>query len=90
MSEFRRRLEYYKEIISSEQAQPIGPSHLDPIFGLNRGFGGKCLPKDTIAISTLANKLGIKYDLLDAIQADNNRLRTILTGKKSDVLTLDD
>ena len=79
-----------KEIISFEQAQPIGPSHLDPIFGLNRGFGGKCLPKDTIAISTLANKLGIKYDLLDAIQADNNRLRTILTGKKSDVLTLDD
>ena len=84
--------DWYKirEIITAEQAQPIGPSHLDPIFGLNRGFGGKCLPKDTLALGVLAEGLGVKYDLMDAIQTDNQRLRTVLTGKDSDVVTLDD
>jgi UDPglucose 6-dehydrogenase len=84
--------DWYKirEIITAEQAQPIGPSHLDPIFGLNRGFGGKCLPKDTLALGVLAEELGIKYDLMDAIQTDNQRLRGVLTGKDSDVVTLDD
>ena len=84
--------DWYKirEIITAEQAQPIGPSHLDPIFGLNRGFGGKCLPKDTLALGVLAEGLGIKYDLMDAIQTDNQRLRGVLTGKASDVVTLDD
>jgi len=84
--------DWYKirEIITAEQAQPIGPSHLDPIFGLNRGFGGKCLPKDTLALGVLAEGLGVKYDLMDAIQTDNSRLRNIITGKESDVVTLDD
>ncbi len=79
-----------KEIITSEQSQPIGPTHLDPIFGLNRGFGGKCLPKDTMALGVLARELGVHYEILDAIQADNKRLRSILTGKESDVKTNDD
>ncbi len=79
-----------RDIITAEQAQPIGPSHLDPIFGLNRGFGGKCLPKDTLALGVLAESLGVKYDLMDAIQTDNQRLRGVLTGKDSDVVTLDD
>ena len=84
--------DWYKirDIITAEQAQPIGPSHLDPIFGLNRGFGGKCLPKDTLALGVLAESLGVKYDLMDAIQIDNSRLRSIITGKESDVITLDD
>ena len=84
--------DWYKirEIITAEQAQPIGPSHLDPIFGLNRGFGGKCLPKDTLALGVLAESLDVKYDLMDAIQTDNSRLRNIITGKESDVVTLDD
>ena len=79
-----------REIITTEQAQPIGPSHLDPIFGLYRGFGGKCLPKDTLALGVLAERLGVKYELLDAMQTDNAALRTILTGKPSDVVTNDD
>ena len=77
-------------IITAEQAQPIGPSHLDPIFGLKRGFGGKCLPKDSLALGPLAEELGVKYDFMDAIQNDNQRLREILTGKPSDVITNDD
>lgn len=79
-----------RDIITAEQAQPIGPSHLDPIFGLNRGFGGKCLPKDSQALGVLAEELGVKYALMDAIQKDNAQLRSILTGKPSDVVTNDD
>ena len=78
------------KIITAEQRQPIGPSHLDPIFGLNRGFGGKCLPKDNMALAVLAESLGVKYDFIDAIQSDNAKLRGILTGKESDVSTNDD
>ncbi len=79
-----------REMITAPQAQPIGDSHLDPIFGLNRGFGGKCLPKDSQALGVLAESLGCKYELLEAIQKDNYGLREILTGKPSDVDTLDD
>ena len=78
------------EIITAEQAQPIGPTHLDPIFGLSRGFGGKCLPKDTMALKVLAEKLGVKYAWMDAIQRDNAALRGVLTGRESDVETQDD
>ena len=79
-----------REIITAEQRQQIGESHLNPIFGLNRGFGGKCLPKDTMALKVLANELGVEYELFSAIQSDNMRLRGILTGKPSDVSTNDD
>jgi UDPglucose 6-dehydrogenase len=79
-----------RDIITAEQAQPIGPSHLDPIFGLSRGFGGKCLPKDSLALGVLAEELGVKYAFMDAIQHDNAHLRGILTGKPSDVITNDD
>ena len=84
--------DWYKirEIITAEQAQPIGPSHLDPIFGLYRGFGGKCLPKDSLALAVLAEQLGVKYEWMDAVQSDNQRLRSVLTGKPSDVVTNDD
>ena len=79
-----------KEIITADLRQPIGPTHLDPIFGLSRGFGGKCLPKDSMALGVLAENLGVKYDFMDSIQRDNRRLRKILTGKPSDVETNDD
>ena len=79
-----------RDMITAEQAQPIGPSHLDPIFGLNRGFGGKCLPKDSQALGVLAESLDCKYEFMDALQIDNSKLRNILTGKPSDVITNDD
>ena len=84
--------DWYKirDIITTKQDQPIGDSHLDPIFGLNRGFGGKCLPKDSQALAVLAESLSCNYELLTAIQNDNEKLRSILTGKPSDVITNDD
>lgn len=79
-----------RRVLDAEKAQPIGPSHLDPIFGLHRGFGGKCLPKDSQALGVLARELGVKYEFLDAIQNDNARLRKIATGRPGDVMTNDD
>ena len=84
------RLPWVAALAGTARREAFGPSHLDPIFGLNRGFGGKCLPKDTLALGVLAESLGVKYDLMDAIQTDNSRLRSIVTGKESDVVTLDD
>jgi hypothetical protein len=43
-----------------------------------------------LALGVLAEQLGVKYEWMDAMQNDNNRLRTILTGKPSDVVTNDD
>jgi UDPglucose 6-dehydrogenase len=79
-----------REIITTPQDQPIGPSHLEPVMGLMRGFGGKCLPKDTLALRELARSKGVDYQILDAIQSDNATLREIPTGKSSDVVTEDD
>ncbi len=65
-----------KEIITSPQEQPIGPSHLDE-KGMDeeRGFGGDCLPKDTLALIAELDKLGIGYEILRAVLMDNARLR---------------
>ena len=79
-----------REIITAPQDQTIGDSHLEPIMGLMRGIGGKCLPKDTLALRELARSNGVDYDILDAIQSDNAALRKISTGKSSDVVTEDD
>ena len=79
-----------KAIITTSQDQLIGDSHLEPIMGLRRGFGGKCLPKDTLALQHLAQSLGVEYSFLQSMQDDNERLREIETGKMSDVATEDD
>jgi len=63
------------ELMTSTTHQLIGPSHLDPMHGEYRGFGGKCLPKDVLAITYLADELGLKYRILDAILKDNTELR---------------
>lgn len=41
-----------------------------------RGFGGACLPKDTKAMYALCSKLGINYNFLKGILADNERLNS--------------
>jgi UDPglucose 6-dehydrogenase len=64
----------YDEVKKMVAADPrIGPSHMD-VTSL-RGFGGKCLPKDLIALRGLFKDLGIDSTLLDAVWEKNLRIR---------------
>ena len=42
----------------------IGSSHLDVLEGGYRGYGGKCLPKDTKALLELGDRLGVPMRLV--------------------------
>ena len=53
----------------------IGGSHLDVLDGGYRGYGGKCLPKDTLALLDLAADLALPLEVLEAAHAENQRLR---------------
>ncbi len=52
----------------------IGPSHLEIFHGGYRGYGGKCLVKDTRALIQLAEKVGLEPELLKKVEDINNRL----------------
>ena len=62
-----------KEIITHPQKRGIVDSHLDEISE-KMGFGGSCLPKDTLAIMAKFQDLGIEADLFDSLASDNERL----------------
>ena len=50
-----------------------------------RGYGGVCLPKDTLALSTFIQNLGIDLDLIKTIHDDNQKLKiTVFEGMRSD------
>ena len=72
-----------KELITKPQMQPIGESHLDAILGSKRGFGGECLPKDTLALYVELKSRGLEYEFLGSILEDNRRLRTINNDTRS-------
>ena len=62
-----------KRIITHPQERGIVDSHLDEFNG-KMGFGGSCLPKDTIAIRTKFEELGLEADLFESILSDNEAL----------------
>jgi UDPglucose 6-dehydrogenase len=53
----------------------IGVSHLNVLDGGYRGYGGKCLPKDTMALLDLAADAGVPMRLLQTMHAANAEMR---------------
>ena len=52
----------------------IGRSHLDVHHDGYRGYGGRCLPKDTKALIKFAAKLGVDLKLLKTVEEINKKL----------------
>jgi UDPglucose 6-dehydrogenase len=53
----------------------MGSSHLD--ITSMRGFGGKCFPKDLLALRGLAKKLNVDTTILDAVWKKNLKVRKV-------------
>lgn len=48
-----------------------------------RGYGGMCLPKDTQAIASLINELGLDLELIKSIHYDNSKFKkTVFNGMR--------
>lgn len=58
----------------------IGNSHLD--ISKERGFGGKCFPKDLVAFLGLFRELGIDATLLKAVWKKNLKIRKVRDWEK--------
>ena len=58
-----------RDIVAADQR--IGASHTDVFDGGYRGYGGKCLPKDSKSLLDLARTVGIGLRVLSAADAVN-------------------
>jgi UDPglucose 6-dehydrogenase len=67
-----------KEMVVADHR--IFDSHLE--ITTNRGFGGKCLPKDLLALRALAKKIGVDTKILDAVWKKNLKIRKIKDWKE--------
>jgi len=61
-----------RDIVAADHR--IGASHFDALADGYRGYGGKCLPKDSKALLGLAERAGVEMDVLAAADAVNARM----------------
>jgi UDPglucose 6-dehydrogenase len=65
----------YNRVKEAAGADPrIGPSHFNVDQDGYRGYGKKCLPKDTRALIQLADSVGVDMQLLKALEEINHGL----------------
>lgn len=71
----RMRIDYdaVKDIVAADLR--IGGSHMDVFDSGYRGYGGKCLPKDSKSLLDFARSLGIDMQVLRAADRVNTELR---------------
>jgi UDP-glucose 6-dehydrogenase len=62
-----------KEMVVADKR--IGKSHLD--VTTVKGFGGKCFPKDLLALRALAKKKGVDTSILDTVWKRNLKIRKV-------------
>lgn len=62
-----------KDMVAADER--IGGSHMDVMDGGYRGFGGKCLPKDSKALLDLARTMGVDLQVLQAADHVNAKFR---------------
>lgn len=55
----------------------IGPKFLHP----GPGFGGSCFPKDTHAVADLARKYGVRFEIIEAAIAANDKTKARMIDK---------
>ena len=55
----------------------IGPKFLHP----GPGFGGSCFPKDTRAVAQIAEQHGLRFAIIDAVLAANERVQRRMVPK---------
>ncbi|HTS89440.1 MAG TPA: UDP-glucose/GDP-mannose dehydrogenase family protein [Gemmatimonadales bacterium] len=60
----------------------IGPAFLFP----GPGYGGSCFPKDVKALIRTGREVGLKFDLLEAVEEVNDRQKQVLLDKLSSVM----
>jgi UDPglucose 6-dehydrogenase len=60
----------------------IGPAFLFP----GPGYGGSCFPKDVKALIRSAQDVGIRFDLLESVEAVNERQKQVLFRKVAAIL----
>lgn len=61
-----------KECVAADKR--IGRTHLEIFHKGYRGYGGKCLPKDTRALIQLGDRVGSEMTLLKEVERINNEL----------------